>query len=48
LAAMPKVLTAWVFGSAQEGHIRAGSDLDIGMLFVAPSSFDELADLRAD
>ena len=33
LACMPKVLAAWVFGSAQEGHIHAGSDLDIGVLF---------------
>jgi uncharacterized protein len=48
LASMPKVLAAWVFGSAQEGHMRAGSDLDIGVLFGVPPSLDELADLRAD
>ena len=48
LASMPKVLAAWVFGSAQEGHIHAGSDLDIGALFGASPSLDELADLRAD
>ena len=48
LACMPKVFAAWVFGSAQEGHIHAGSDLDIGVLFVAPPTLDELADLRAD
>ncbi len=48
LACMPKVLAAWVFGSAQEGHIHAGSDLDIGVLFGAPPALDELADLRAD
>src|SRR3989442_13754187 len=48
LASMPNVLAAWVFGSAQEGRIRAGSDLDIGVLFAAPPSLDALADLRAD
>jgi predicted nucleotidyltransferase len=48
LACMPKVLAAWVFGSAQEGRIHAGSDLDIGVLFVTTPALDELADLRAD
>ncbi|HEY7495517.1 MAG TPA: nucleotidyltransferase domain-containing protein [Candidatus Tectomicrobia bacterium] len=48
LASMPGVLAAWVFGSAQEGHIHAGGDLDVGVLFVAPPTLDELADLRAD
>jgi predicted nucleotidyltransferase len=48
LASRPNVLAAWVFGSAQEGHVRAGSDLDIGVLFAVPPSLDALADLRAD
>src|SRR5437764_12325837 len=48
LASRPNMLAAWVFGSAQEGHMRAGSDLDIGVLFAAPPSLDALADLRAD
>jgi predicted nucleotidyltransferase len=48
LACVPNVLAAWVFGSAQEGRIHAGSDLDIGVLFVTPPALDELADLWAD
>jgi predicted nucleotidyltransferase len=41
LAAMPKVIAAWVFGSAQSGQIREGGDLDIGVLFDSKPSFDE-------
>jgi predicted nucleotidyltransferase len=35
-------VAGWVFGTAQEGQIRAGSDLDIGVLFDSKPSFDEL------
>src|SRR5262249_37328287 len=48
LASLPNVLAAWAFGSAQAGQVRAGSDLDIGVLFASPPSLDALADLRAD
>ena len=45
LAAAPKVVAAWVFGSAQSGQVRPGSDLDVGILFEAKPSLDELLDL---
>jgi predicted nucleotidyltransferase len=45
LAASPNIVAGWVFGSAQGGQIRAGSDLDIGVLFDSKPSFDELLDL---
>ncbi len=38
----------WAFGSAQDGHISEGGDLDIGILFESPPSLDELAELRSD
>ncbi len=40
------VLAAWVFGSAKDGFITAGSDLDIGVLFSAVPSLDERVMLR--
>jgi len=40
------VQAAWVFGSAREGSIKPGSDLDIGVLFFAASSLDERVMLR--
>jgi hypothetical protein len=48
LAAEPNVVAAWVFGSAQNGQIRAGGDLDIGVLFDSKPSFDQLLDLVSD
>jgi hypothetical protein len=45
LAAAPRVVAAWVFGSAQSGEIKEGSDLDIGVLFDSKPSFDEQLDL---
>lgn len=45
LAAVPAVMAAWVFGSAQKGQIRPGGDLDIGVLFDSKPSFDEQLDL---
>ncbi|MBS1250911.1 MAG: hypothetical protein MAG431_02510 [Chloroflexi bacterium] len=44
----PNVIAAWVFGSAQDGLIRDGGDLDVGVLFSALPSLDDLADLRAN
>ena len=48
LSRNPRVAAAWVFGSAREGRVRSGSDLDIAVLFDAAPSLDEWADLRAD
>lgn len=48
LAAAPHVVAAWVFGSARNGQIDEGSDLDIGVLFASKPSLDELLDLVAD
>ena len=48
VARHPAVTAAWVFGSAQAGHVRPGGDLDVGVLFAQPPTLDELADLRAD
>lgn len=45
LGAAPSVVAAWVFGSAQNGQIRAGGDLDIGVLFDSKPAFDQLLDL---
>ena len=44
----PQVVAAWVFGSAQDGYVRQGSDLDIGVLFAQAPALDAWADLRAD
>lgn len=37
----PNVIAAWGFGSAKGGGIRPGGDLDLGVLFEQPPSFDE-------
>jgi predicted nucleotidyltransferase len=44
----PGVIAAWFFGSAQQGHPAPGSDLDIGVFFVAKPTLAELANLRGD
>ena len=44
----PNVIAAWAFGSAQQGEIRDGSDLDIAVFFQAVPSLDERAGLRAE
>lgn len=44
----PVVIAAWLFGSAQEGELRPGSDVDLGVLFAASPTLDTLADLRAE
>jgi predicted nucleotidyltransferase len=48
LASEPQIIAAWGFGSSQNGTIRSGSDLDIGILWAEPPTFARLADLRAD
>lgn len=44
----PSVVASWSFGSAQNGIVAQGSDLDIAVLFSFPPSLEQLADLRAD
>jgi predicted nucleotidyltransferase len=41
------LLGAWVFGSARDGEVRPGSDLDIAVLFAEKPSLDTLARCRA-
>jgi len=41
----PDVVAAWAFGSAQDGQVRPGSDVDIGVLMARPPTFDEQLDL---
>jgi predicted nucleotidyltransferase len=41
------VIAARGYGSAQEGTVRPGSDIDVGVLFDGRPSLDELVDLRA-
>lgn len=36
LAAAPRVIAATVFGSAREGWVQPGSDLDVAVLFDRP------------
>jgi len=45
LAANPNVVAAWAFGSAKDGSVGPGSDLDIGVLFRSKPGLDELTDL---
>lgn len=47
LAADPSVIAGWLFGSAQEGRIRPGGDIDVAILFDEKPDWDRLADLRA-
>jgi len=48
LARHPHVIAGWVFGSAQNGTVRPGGDVDVGVLFDREPDLDEMADLRAD
>ena len=41
----PDIVAVWAFGSAQEGELRPGSDVDIGVLMARPPSFDDQLDL---
>ncbi|MEA3350223.1 MAG: nucleotidyltransferase domain-containing protein [Chloroflexota bacterium] len=42
------VIAAWVFGSAQDGKVRLGSDVDIAVIFDSYPSLDNLSELRAE
>lgn len=44
----PQVIAVWVFGSAQDGFVRTGSDVDFGVLFYEKPRLDDLVDLRAE
>lgn len=44
---IPCVSAAWVFGSAQHGIQKNGSELDVGVKFLTTPNLDTLADLRA-
>ena len=46
LAHTPNIIASWLFGAAQNGVVRPGGDLDIGVLFAEKPLLDELADLR--
>ncbi|MBI3987167.1 MAG: nucleotidyltransferase domain-containing protein [Lentisphaerae bacterium] len=41
------VVGAWLFGSAKNGEVRDGGDVDIGVLFDAKPGLDVLASCRA-
>lgn len=41
----PDVIAAWAFGSARDGQMRDGGDVDIGLLMARPPSLDEQLDL---
>jgi predicted nucleotidyltransferase len=41
----PDVVAAWAFGSARDGHLRHGSDADVGVLLARRPTFDEQLDL---
>jgi predicted nucleotidyltransferase len=36
----PQVIAAWAFGSAQNGQVGPGSDIDIAVLFKSPPSLE--------
>ncbi|MDU9048166.1 MAG: nucleotidyltransferase domain-containing protein [Candidatus Electrothrix sp. Rat3] len=44
----PALIAAWSFGSAQDGKIAFGSDLDIALLFAEQPEFETLCNIRAD
>jgi predicted nucleotidyltransferase len=37
----PDVLGAWAFGSARDGQLRDGGDVDVGILMANPPTFDD-------
>jgi predicted nucleotidyltransferase len=43
----PKVAGAWLFGSARDGEVREGSDVDVAVLFAQKPDLDDLAECRA-
>jgi len=42
------LIASWSFGSAKDGIVAPGSDLDIAVLFSSLPNIAELAELRAD
>lgn len=42
----PRIVGAWLFGSARDGEVRPGGDLDIGVLFDGNPGLDALAECR--
>ena len=44
----PFIVASWSFGSAQDGAVAQGSDLDIAILFSSRPDLEQLAGLRAD
>jgi len=44
----PDLVAVWSFGSAQDGRISFGSDLDIALLFAEAPDFETLCNIRAD
>jgi len=42
------VTAVWSFGSAKDGIVAPGSDLDIAVLFSSLPNIEQLAELRAD
>ncbi len=43
--ATPEVVAAWAFGSARDGEVRDGSDVDVGVLMARPPTFDDQLNL---
>lgn len=43
----PGIVGGWLFGSARDGEVRAGGDVDIGVLFAGKPGLDALAECRA-
>ena len=42
------IVASWSFGSAKDGIVVQGSDLDIAVLFFSLPNLEQLAELRAD
>ena len=42
-----EIIAVWAFGSAQDGLVRVGSDVDIAILFQTQPSLDDQLDLLA-
>ena len=43
----PEIEAVWVFGSARDGEVLEGSDIDFGILFRSLLTLDLLAEVRA-
>ena len=47
-AAHPRVVAAWLFGSAHKDRMRPDSDIDVGVLFETSPDLDEWLVLHAE